>query len=49
MKRDTSINRFIGLPDNETPYAVIALGYPDEQYAKVTGRKGVVMRYADCP
>jgi len=47
MKRDKSINRFIGLPDNETPYAVIALGYPDEQYAKVTGRKEVIMRYAD--
>lgn len=47
MKRDKSINRFIGLPDNETPYAVIALGYPDEQYERVTGRKGVVMRYAD--
>jgi len=47
MKRDKRINRFIGLPDDETPYAVIALGYPDERYAKVTGRKGVVMRYAD--
>ena len=47
MKRDKSINRFIGLPDDETPYAVIALGYPDEQYDKVAGRKSVILRYAD--
>ena len=47
MKRDKSINRFIGLPDDETPYAVIALGYPDEQYDKVAGRKRAILRYAD--
>ena len=47
MKRDTNINRSIGLPDNETPYAVIALGYPDEQYDTVAGRKRVVLRYAN--
>ena len=47
MKRDKRINRAIGLPDNETPYAVIALGYPDEKFEKVAGRKGVILRYAD--
>jgi len=47
MKRDKSLNRSIGLPDDETPYAIIALGYPDEQYDKLAGRKSVVLRYAD--
>ena len=49
MKRDKRINRTIGLPDNETPYAVIALGYPDERYEKVAGRKSVILRYAEIP
>jgi nitroreductase/NAD-dependent dihydropyrimidine dehydrogenase PreA subunit len=47
MKGDKSINRFIGLPEDETPYAVVALGHPDEQYARAAGRKRVVMRYAN--
>jgi len=46
MRRNKSINRSIGLPDHETPYAVIALGYPDETYKTVAGRKRVVLRYA---
>jgi len=47
MKRDPSINSSIGLPDNETPYAVIAVGYPDEQYEKVAGRKRAVLRIVE--
>jgi nitroreductase/NAD-dependent dihydropyrimidine dehydrogenase PreA subunit len=45
MRRDKRVNRFVGLPDNETPYAVIALGYPDERYESVTGRHRLRMRY----
>jgi nitroreductase/NAD-dependent dihydropyrimidine dehydrogenase PreA subunit len=45
MKRDTRINQSIGLPKDETPYAVIALGYPNERYEKVAGRKSAILRY----
>jgi nitroreductase len=45
MRRDKKVNRFVGLPDNETSYAVIALGYPDEAYTSVSGRCRVKMRY----
>ncbi|MBW2176825.1 MAG: hypothetical protein JRD49_07065 [Deltaproteobacteria bacterium] len=46
MKRDRNINRSIGMPDDETPYVVIALGYPDETYERVAGRKAAILRYA---
>ena len=47
MKRDKTINRFLKLPENETPYSVIALGYPNEKYRSVTGRKPITIRYFD--
>lgn len=46
MRRDRSIVRMLGIPDHETPYAVIAIGWPDETYHRVAGRKPVVIRYA---
>ena len=46
MQRDRSIVRGLGIPDNETAYAVIALGWPDETYQRVAGRKPVTIRYA---
>ncbi len=45
MKRDISIKRFIGIPDDEKIYAVIALGHPDEPYQRMAGRKRFVQRY----
>ena len=45
MKRDKTINKFLKLPENETPYSVIALGYPNEKYRLVTGRKPITIRY----
>jgi nitroreductase/NAD-dependent dihydropyrimidine dehydrogenase PreA subunit len=45
MRRDINITRFMGLPDDEPPYAVIALGYPDEHYESVTGRHRLKMQY----
>jgi nitroreductase/NAD-dependent dihydropyrimidine dehydrogenase PreA subunit len=47
MRRDRQIVKCLGIPDNETPYAVIALGWPSEaeKYQRVAGRKAVVIRY----
>jgi nitroreductase/NAD-dependent dihydropyrimidine dehydrogenase PreA subunit len=45
MRRDRSIQRFIGIPGEEAVHSVIALGYPDEVYQRTAGRKKVVMRY----
>ena len=45
MKRDRRILRWMGIPDDENAYAVIALGYPKERYQRVTGRKRALVRY----
>jgi nitroreductase len=45
MKKDPSIKRSIGIPAEEEIHAVIALGYTDEVYQRVTGRKKVTPRY----
>ena len=45
MKRDSSIKAMLGVPRDETIYAVIAIGKPNEDYLWVTGRKKPVVRY----
>ena len=45
MKKDPSIQKSIGIPSEEEIHAVIALGYPDEVYQRVAGRKKVTPRY----
>jgi len=45
MRQDRNIARFAGIPDREKIYSVIALGYPDEAYQRLTGRKEAVIRY----
>jgi nitroreductase/NAD-dependent dihydropyrimidine dehydrogenase PreA subunit len=45
MNKDRKIAEFLNIPDDETPYSVIALGYPAEQYLYVAGRKKAVVRY----
>ena len=45
MKKDPSIRQSIGIPSEEGIHAVIALGYPDEVYQRVAGRKKVTPRY----
>ncbi len=47
MKRDVAIKRSLGIPDEEKVFAVIALGYPDEKYQRIAGRKKYVLRYFD--
>ena len=45
MMKDIQVKRSLGIPDNEKVHAVIALGYPEERYLKVAGRKRYVQRY----
>jgi nitroreductase/NAD-dependent dihydropyrimidine dehydrogenase PreA subunit len=45
MKRDKRILKGIGMPEDEAAYAVIALGYPNEKYQRITGRKRALVRY----
>jgi nitroreductase/ferredoxin len=45
MKNDATLQQFIGIPVGETVCSVIALGFPDEQYEGLTGRKKVILRY----
>ncbi len=47
MKNDPSIRKGIQIPDYETVRSVIALGYPDETYQRLTGRKPATIRYVD--
>lgn len=44
MKNDREVQKGIGIPDEESVYAVIALGYPDEFYKRLAGRKKPVVR-----
>jgi len=45
MEQDVTIKRTLGIPDDETVYSVILLGYPNETYRLVTGRKPYTQRY----
>ena len=45
IQYDSTIKHFLKIPNEEKVYAVIAVGYPDEKYEGLTGRKKVVMRY----
>jgi len=45
MRNDPSIKTFIKIPAEETVYAVIAVGYPNETYERLTGRKRFELRY----
>ncbi|MCP4686469.1 MAG: nitroreductase family protein, partial [Desulfobacterales bacterium] len=45
MEKDANLKRFIGLEKDETVYAFIALGLPDETYARPAGRKKIPIRW----
>lgn len=46
MKADQSIGKAIGLGAKEKVHAAVALGYPDETYLYISGRKKPVIRYS---
>lgn len=45
IKRDKQIKKILAIPDDESIYAVIALGYPAEKYQKTALRKKIMPRY----
>ena len=45
IKRDRRLRAFLSLPEGESIYSVIALGYPDEEYVRVAGRRRVSPRF----
>ena len=45
IKNDAGIQRFLTIPQEETVCSVIAVGYPEEEYKGLAGRKKLVMRY----
>ena len=47
MKNDAGIQQFLKIPAEETVCSVIAIGYPDETYTGLTGRRKVLMRYVE--
>jgi len=45
LNKEKKIAESLNIPDDEKPYAVIALGHPAEHYHYVAGRKKAVVRY----
>ena len=45
IKRDRQIRKLLQIPNYESVYAVIALGYPAEKYQRTGLRKKIVPRY----
>ncbi len=45
MASDRSIQKELGIPESETIHAAVTLGYPDETFQRITGRKKPVIRF----
>ncbi len=49
LKNDPAIAKRLGIPSEESVHAVIALGYPDEVYQRLPGRKAAISRVWNPP
>lgn len=49
IKRNKNIRQLLDIPDNESIFAVIALGYPAERYERAAFRKRIKPRYPALP
>lgn len=47
MQHDPAIKEILAIPRQEEIYAVIALGYPNEHYQRLTGRRPLQPRFPD--
>ena len=47
MQRDPAIKDIIGIAREEKIYSVIALGYPNEKYQRLTGRRTPEVRFPE--
>ena len=47
LEHDRKIKASIGIPAQETVYAVVAIGFPDEVYQRSAGRKMPLMRFVE--
>lgn len=47
MQHDPAIKDILAIPRQERIYAVIALGYPDEHYQRLTGRRSLQPRFPE--
>ena len=45
IKRDKNIRKLLDIPDDESIFAVIAIGYPAELYQRAALRKKIIPRY----
>ena len=45
IKRDRNIRQLLDIPDDESIYSVIALGYPAERYERAALRKKIIPRF----
>ncbi|MCU0580898.1 MAG: nitroreductase family protein, partial [Syntrophales bacterium] len=44
IKRDPAIQNFLEIPQEETVYSVIAIGYPAFKYHSIAGRRAPLVR-----